>query len=140
MYTERRNGQEIEGGAQGYARQSLVQEVLEEDRERTGVQFTAQWRPTDNLEVGFNYFQFKLGLDSILHQLEYPEWHDTNQFWTDVYVDAEAQYVTGIDYARGVSGEALDTQIPRMNGEYVVEESTSDTFDFSWNTKAAISM
>ena len=130
LYTERRNGQEIEGGAQGYARQSLVQEVLEEDRERTGVQFTAQWRPTDNLEVGFNYFQFKLGLDSILHQLEYPEWHDTNQFWTDVYVDAEAQYVTGIDYARGVSGEALDTQIPRMNGEYVVEESTSDTFDF----------
>ena len=52
LYTERRNGQEIEGGAQGYARQSLVQEVLEEDRERTGVQFTAQWRPTDNLEVG----------------------------------------------------------------------------------------
>ena len=126
LYTERRNGQEVEGGAQGYARQSLVQE----DRQRTGIQFTAQWRPTDNLEVGFNYFQFKLGLDSVLHQLEYPEWHDTNQFWTDVYVDAEAQYVTGIDYARGVSGEALDTQIPRMNGEYVVEESTSDTFDF----------
>lgn len=130
LYTERRDGQVIEGGAQGYARQSFVQDVLEEDRQRTGIQFTAQWRPTDNLEVGFNYFQFKLGLDSILHQLEYPEWHDTNQFMTDVYVDADAQYVTGIDYSRGLSGTALDSQIPRMNGEYVVEESTSDTFDF----------
>lgn len=130
LYTERRNGQEIEGGAQGYARQSLVQEVLVEDRERTGIQFTAQWRPTDNLEVGVNYFQFKLGLDSVLNQLEYPEWHDTNQYWTDVFVDAEAEYVTGINYASGVSGQELDTQIPRLNGEYVVEESTSDTVDF----------
>lgn len=129
-YTERRNGQEVEGGAQGFARQSFVQEVLEEDRERTGIQITGQWRPTDNLEVGFNYFQFTLGLDSILHQLEYPEWHDTNNYWTDITVDADAEYVTGIDYSRAVSGQALDTQIPRLNGEYVVEESTSDTFDF----------
>jgi iron complex outermembrane receptor protein len=130
QYTERLNGQEIEGGAQGYAPQSFVQEVLEENRERTGIQFTAQWRPTDNLEVGFNYFQFNLGLDSVLHQLEYPEWHNSNNYWTDISVNADAEYVTGIDYSRAVSGEALDTQIPRLNGEHVIEESTSDTFDF----------
>ncbi|WP_340678758.1 TonB-dependent receptor [Paraglaciecola sp.] len=129
-YTERRDGQVIEGGAQGFARQSFVQDVLEEDRQRTGVQFTAQWRPTDNFEIGFNYFQFKLGLDSVLNQLEYPEWHDSNQYMTNVFVDADAQYVTGIDYGRAISGQALNAQIPRMNGEYKIEESTSDTFDF----------
>lgn len=130
LYSEMSNGQPVEGGASGYSPQSFRQLVLEEDRKRTGIQFTAQWRPTENLEVGFNYFGFKLGLDSILHQLEYPEWHNNSNFLTDVHVDADSQYVTGIDYSVGAGGTESIAQIPRINGEFVIEESTSDTFNF----------
>ncbi|WP_334019184.1 TonB-dependent receptor [Alteromonas sp. S015] len=129
-YTEMVNQQTIDGGAQGYAPQSMVQEVLEEQREREGVQITAQWRPTDRLELGMNYFRFTLGQDSILNQLEYPEWNNNDNFWTDIRVDAEAEYVTGIDYASGAGGTFMPSAIPRINGEYTIEESTSDTFDF----------
>jgi len=129
-YTEMVNQQTIDGGAQGYAPQSMVQEVLEEQREREGVQITAQWRPTERLELGMNYFRFTLGQDSILNQLEYPEWNNNDNFWTDIRVDAEAEYVTGIDYASGAGGTFMPSAIPRINGEYTIEESTSDTFDF----------
>jgi iron complex outermembrane recepter protein len=130
LYTERVNNQVVEGGAQGYAPQSMVQEVLEEKRNRTGLQLTTQWQVNDALEVGMNYFRFTLGQDSILHQLEYPEWHNNDKYWTNVRVDAEAQYVTGIDYSAGAGGSQGVFDIPRLNGEYKVEESTSDTYDF----------
>lgn len=131
LYQERQNNQVVEGGAEGYAPQSMVQEVLEEDREREGVQVTAQWQMNDKWLFGFNYFGFKLGQDSVLHQLEYPEWHNKDSYWTNVRVDADAQWVTGIDYSNGAGGSEQFFDIPRINGEYVREESTSDTFDFS---------
>ncbi|WP_299075320.1 TonB-dependent receptor [uncultured Paraglaciecola sp.] len=128
-YSEMKDGQLVEGGAVGFAPQSFRQLVLEEDRERTGVQFTAQWAPTENFEMGINYFRFTLGLNSILHQLEYPEWHNNRNYWTDVRVDEAAEFVTGIDYSVGANGAEAIAQIPRINGEFVIEESTSDTFD-----------
>ena len=130
FYSEMKDNQMVEGGAQGYAAQSMVQEVLNEKRNRTGIQFTTQWRPTSNLELGFNYFNFKLGQDSILNQLEYPEWNNNDNFWTDVRVDEESQFVTGIDYSVGASGTQAVSPIPRINGEYTIEESSSDTYDF----------
>lgn len=133
LYAERENNQVVENGASGYAAQSMVQEVLEEKRNREGVQFTSQWRLNDRFEVGMNYFQFKLGQDSVLNQLEYPEWNNNDKFWTDVRVDAASQFVTGIDYSVGVSGPQLVSNIPRINGEFKREEATSDTFDFFAN-------
>jgi iron complex outermembrane receptor protein len=133
LYAERENNQIVADGASGYAAQSMVQEVLEEKRNREGVQFTSQWRLTDNLEVGMNYFKFNLGQDSVLNQLEYPEWNNNDKFWTDVRVDAASQFVTGIDYSVGVSGPLLVSNIPRINGEFKREEATSDTFDFFAN-------
>ncbi|MBN7820259.1 TonB-dependent receptor [Bowmanella yangjiangensis] len=130
LYQERQDNQLVEGGAKGYAPQSMVQEIWEENREREGYQFTAQWRVTDSLEFGMNYFKFTLGQNAILNQLEYPEWNNNDNFWTDIRVDAEAEYVTGIDYSVGTSGGQRLSAIPRINGEYIVEESTSDTFDF----------
>ncbi|WP_337879917.1 TonB-dependent receptor [Rheinheimera sp.] len=129
-YGEMVDKQTVAGGAKGYAAQSMVQEVLEEDRERRGYQATTQWRINDRLEVGFNYFRFTLGLNSILNQLEYPEWNNNDNYWTDIRVDADAEFVTGIDYSAAASGTLLDTPIPRINGEYKIEEATSDTFDF----------
>jgi TonB-dependent receptor len=129
-YQERANGQAVDGGAIGYAPQSMVQEVLEEKRDREGVQITSQWRLNDALELGFNYFHFSLGQDAIKNQLEYPEWHNKDAFWTNVRVDEDLDWVTGIDYASGVSGAEGVFDIPRINGEFIREESTSDTFDF----------
>ncbi len=129
-YQERVDGQNVEGGAIGYAPQSMVQEVLEEKRDREGLQVTSQWRLTDELEFGFNYFGFKLGQDSIKNQLEYPEWHNNSRYWTDVRVDAELEWVTGIDYSSGAGGSEQVFDVPRINGEFIREESTSDTFDF----------
>jgi TonB-dependent receptor len=130
LYQERKDNQLVANGAKGYAAQSMVQEVLEEERNREGFQFTSQWRLSDKLEVGMNYFRFTLGQNSILNQLEYPEWNNNDNYWTDVRVDAEAEFVTGIDYSTGVSGAQKLSQVPRINGEYKIEESTSDTFDF----------
>lgn len=133
LYAERENNQLVAGGATGYAAQSMVQEVLEEKRNREGAQFTSQWRLTDNLEVGMNYFKFNLGQDSVLNQLEYPEWNNNDNFWTDVRVDKESQFVTGIDYSVGVSGAQRVSNVPRINGEFKREEATSDTYDFYAN-------
>ncbi|NQZ80418.1 MAG: TonB-dependent receptor [Colwellia sp.] len=130
-YQERVDNQAVENGAYGYAPQSMVQDVREEKRNRQGIQVTSQWRVNDNLEFAFNYFGFTLGQDAILNQLEYPEWHNNDNHWTDVRVDADSEWVTGIDYSAATGGEKLPLDIPRMNGEYIVEESTSDTFDFS---------
>ncbi len=129
-YQERVDGQTVEGGATGFAPQSMVQEVLEEARNRIGVQVSSQWRLNDNLELGLNYFGFTLEQDSVLNQLEYPEWHNNDNYWTNIRVDAEAEWVTGIDYSNGASGSEKVFDIPRINGEYTREESTSDTFDF----------
>lgn len=133
LYAERENNQLVDGGASGYAAQSMVQEVLEEKREREGMQFTSQWRLNDRLEVGMNYFRFTLGQDSVLNQLEYPEWNNNDNFWTDIRVDADSQFVTGIDYSVGTSGSQRVSSIPRINGEFKREEATSDTFDFFAN-------
>lgn len=130
LYQERVNNQVVPGGASGYAPQSMVQEIWEEKREREGLQFTSQWRLSDRLEFGMNYFRFTLGQDAILNQLEYPEWNNNDNYWTNIRVDAGAQYVTGIDYSVGVSGTPRLSAIPRINGEYIVQKSTSDTFDF----------
>jgi TonB-dependent receptor len=129
-YQERVDGQAVEGGAFGYAPQSMVQEVLEESRNRIGIQATAQWQLSERLQLGFNYFGFTLEQDSILNQLEYPEWHNNSRYWTDVRVDAEAEWVTGIDYSNGAGGSEQVFDVPRINGEYTREESTSDTYDF----------
>jgi len=130
-YQERRNGQVVEDGKVGYAPQSMVQEVLEENRKRVGLQVTSQWQVSEALELGFNYFGFTLGQDSVLNQIEYPEWHNNDRYWTNVRVDADAEWVTGIDYSNGAGGKEQVFDVPRINGEYKREESTSNTFDFS---------
>lgn len=129
-YQELTNHQVVEGGATGFAPQSMVQEVLEESRNRQGIQVTSQWQLNDQFELGFNYFGFTLEQDSVLNQLEYPEWHNNDRYWTNVRVDAEAEWVTGIDYSAGAGGIEQVLDVPRMNGEYTREESTSDTYDF----------
>lgn len=105
--------------------------VFEEKREREGIQFTTQWRPTDALELTFNYFGFKLGLDSTLSAIDMPEWSLTNGTLTDVSYDESGTIITGLDYTAGATGTEQMMHFPWVRGVYNREESTSDTFDFS---------
>lgn len=105
--------------------------VFEEQREREGVQLTTQWRPLERLELTFNYFGFKLGLDSTLSVLDMPEWHLTNGMITDIALDESGTIITGADYTIGATGTEQMMHFPWIRGVYNREESTSDTFDFS---------
>ena len=105
--------------------------VFDEKREREGIQFTTQWRPTDDLELTFNYFGFKLGLDSTMSALDMPEWHLTNGMLTDVALDSSGTIITGADYTVGATGTEQMMHFPWVRGVYNREESTSDTFDFA---------
>src|SRR5580765_610435 len=46
-----------------------------EHRERTGGQFTFQFRPINNLTLTANYFRFQLKGDYALNMLKVPEWN-----------------------------------------------------------------
>ena len=105
--------------------------VLNEQREREGIQFSTQWRPTNRLELGFNYFGFTLGQDRTESVIDIPEWSLNSDFLTDVNLDESGTTVTGMQYDAMASGTESDMQFPWMRGSYVREESTSDTFDFN---------
>ena len=105
--------------------------VLNEKREREGIQFSTQWRPTNRLELGFNYFGFTLGQDRTESVIDIPEWSLNSDFLTDVNLDESGAIVTGMQYDAMASGIESDMQFPWMRGSYVREESTSDTFDFN---------
>ncbi|MBB1354147.1 TonB-dependent receptor [Pseudoalteromonas sp. SR45-5] len=105
--------------------------VLNEKREREGIQFSSQWRPTNRLELGFNYFGFTLGQDRTESVIDIPEWSLNPDFLTDVNLDESGTIVTGMQYDAMASGVENDMQFPWMRGSYVREESTSDTFDFN---------
>ena len=105
--------------------------VLNEKREREGIQFSTQWRPTNRLELGFNYFGFTLGQDRTESVIDIPEWSLNSDFLTDVNLDESGTIVTGMQYDAMASSIESDMQFPWMRGSYVREESTSDTFDFN---------
>jgi len=113
-----------------YVPQFTRTSVFEETRERKGIQLTTQWRPTESLEFGMNYFGFKLGLDSTQSIVDMPEWSWGSGNITDVTVDESGKVITGLDYHVGATGQEEMLHFPWIRGVYNREESTSDTFDF----------
>lgn len=105
--------------------------VVNEVREREGVQFSTQWRPTNRIEIGLNYFGFSLNQQRNTSIVDMPEWSLNPDFLTDVTLDNTGNIVTGMDYNALASGANKDMQLPWLRGSYVDEESTSDTFDFN---------
>ncbi|MEN3157969.1 TonB-dependent receptor [Alkalimonas sp. NCh-2] len=119
---------------QGYWFPQVVRTaVTKESRERDGLQLTGQWRPSERIELGFNYFGFRLGQDHTLSVVDIPEWSLNPNFLTGVTVDASGTIITGMDYSAGAGGIENDMQFPWMRGTYVREKSTSDTFDFNFS-------
>lgn len=104
--------------------------IFEEDRIREGGQFTAQYRPSDQWELTFNYFSFTLSQDSTLSALDIPEWNYTTGVLTDPSFDPSDTILTGANYTAGATGVARRVDFPWIRGEFNREESTSDTFDF----------
>lgn len=116
--------------APAWVPQVVTAEVVEQERKREGFQFTTQWRPTDNIELGMNYFRFQLGLDSTTSSVKYPEWDYTSGLITDTQRDPSGTIFTGVDFTSGADGNNNNTAFPWITGKYTEEESTSDTFDF----------
>lgn len=105
--------------------------VVNEKREREGVQFSTQWRPTNRIELGFNYFGFSLKQQRSDSVVDMPEWALNPDFLTGITLDESGTIVNGMDYSAMASGVEKDMQLPWLRGSYVDEESTSDTFDFN---------
>jgi len=104
--------------------------VVEQERDRQGFQFTTQWNPTEDLQLGMNYFRFELGLDSTTSEVQFTEWEYTSGIVTDVMHDESGSIVTGVDYHSGANGAQRSPGFPWITGKFTREETTSDTFDF----------
>uniref|UniRef100_UPI003562FB9E TonB-dependent receptor n=1 Tax=Pseudoalteromonas sp. TaxID=53249 RepID=UPI003562FB9E len=103
--------------------------VLNEKREREGIQFSTQWRPTNRVEIGLNYFGFTLGQNRTESVIDMPEWSLNPDFLTDVNLDESGTIINGMQFDAAASGVQGDMQFPWMRGSYVREESSSNSFD-----------
>ncbi|GLS25167.1 TonB-dependent receptor [Marinibactrum halimedae] len=104
--------------------------VLEESREREGIQLSGQWQPTERMELGVNVYHFSLSQDRTESQFMIPEWRYNPDYLTDVHYDSSGTVVTGVDFANTPDNQNLE--FPWILGGYIEEESTSDTYDFNF--------
>jgi iron complex outermembrane recepter protein len=118
-----------------WAPQSVRAEVFDQDRERYGVQATAQFRPLTDLTVTANYFRFEYGSDFIHNQLTIPEW-GYGKFFSDAVFDASGTVMRSATFsvpASGVGCRALTPpctmETPRLTGQYSREDQRSTTFE-----------
>ncbi len=84
--------------------------VKEEKRERTGGQFTFQFKPLDNLTLTANYFRFELQGDYTQNMLKIPEWNlaryngdgnwDGGRLLNGLGFDPSGSIVTGAQYEK----------------------------------------
>nr|WP_301003284.1 hypothetical protein [Pseudoalteromonas sp.] len=96
--------------------------IVNELREREGVQFSTQWRPTSRVEIGFNYFGFSLDKNRTESVIDIPEWSLNPDFLTDVSLDESGTIINGMQFDAAASGIENDMQLPWMRGRYVREE------------------
>ena len=116
------NGQTFDGF---YMPTAVVGVVESQDRKRDGVQLSAQWRPTDRFEVGFDYFRFELGGDFERFRLVLPEWNLGNGIADGgVVLDADGDTLVSLSTVTPVDGRL---QSPQYAGDRVRRNSQSDT-------------
>ncbi len=114
-----------------------------QDRTRDGYQLAIQWRPTERLELGFNYFGSKFGYDSNTQRLTFAEW---NQF-DDAYYGIEVDGDTVVSYGFNDNGNLNENNwgdgdvnggvdvyrgllSPQLTGYKTRGASESNTYDF----------
>ncbi|MFS1526154.1 TonB-dependent receptor [Microbulbifer sp. 2304DJ12-6] len=112
-----------------YAPRAVVGSVFEEARTREGMQFSAQWRPLEQLEFGFNYFRFEQGGNSENYRIVFPEWN-----YGDAIAPGGLKFDEDGDTLLGIG--MLDRgqtqlQSPQVAGDYTRAKYSSDTLDFN---------
>jgi TonB-dependent receptor len=131
-------GQTTQGGQRysGYwAPQSVNAQVFDQDRERIGVQATAQMRPFDNVTVTSNYFRFEYSSDYVSNVLKIPEWGYGN-FFTGASFDPSGTIMQSAQFQVPTSGTGClantvpcTMETPQIAGSYSREKQVSNTFE-----------
>lgn len=112
-----------------YAPRAVVGSVFEQERTREGLQLTTQWKPTERLELGLNYFRFELGGDSENYRLVFPEWNYGNAIAPgSLKFDEDGDTLLGIGM---VDDGQAELNSPQVAGDYTRADYSSDTLDFS---------
>ncbi|MFA0812395.1 TonB-dependent receptor [Microbulbifer epialgicus] len=114
----------------------------EEDRTRDGYQLTAQWRPTERLELGFNYFGSNLGYNRRNQNLTFAEWNEDHNAYYGIelegdtvvgYGNIDTEKLNadnwGDDDVNGGEKVRRGLMSPQLTGQDVTGESESHTFD-----------
>lgn len=113
-----------------WAPQSVNQSIINQERERTGIQTTAQWKPADNLKLTANYFRFELKGDYTSNVLKIPEW-GYGSFFTGAKFDPSGTVLQSatFDVPGGFANTSQTMETPQLSGQYSREEAVSNTFD-----------
>lgn len=109
--------------------------IVEEDRDREGIQLSAQFRPTERIELGVNYFKFTLGQDSTSRFMDFPEWNHFGfqrqaGFVTGLGFDPSGTILNSISYDEAADGSQGNMIFPWLRSNFNREENESDTYDF----------
>lgn len=125
--TTTRDGQHYSGY---WAPQSVNQSIFKQERERIGIQTTAQWKPVDKLKLTANYFRFELKGDNTSNVLKIPEW-GYDSYFTGATFDASGTILQSatFDVPGGYANTSQTMETPQLSGQYSREESVSNTFD-----------
>ncbi|MFV0623656.1 TonB-dependent receptor [Sphingomonas sp. ac-8] len=118
-----------------WAPQSVRAEIFNQERERYGIQATAQMRPFDNLTVTSNFFRFEYSSDFIHNQLTIPEW-GYGKFFSDAIFDESGTVMRSATFTVPTAGTGClantppcTMETPRLTGQYSREKQRSTTFE-----------
>jgi TonB-dependent receptor len=118
-----------------WAPQSVRAEVFGQERERYGIQATAQMRPFDNLTVTANFFRFEYSSDFVHNQLTIPEW-GYGKFFSDAIFDESGTVMRSASFTVPTAGSGClaltppcTMETPRLTGSYSREKQRSTTFE-----------
>jgi TonB-dependent receptor len=126
------NGQHYSGY---WAPQSVNAQVFNQERERYGIQATAQVKPFDNLTITGNYFRFGYTSNFTSNTLKIPEWGYGN-FFTGPTFDASGTIFQSANFQVPAAGTGClastppcTMETPQIQGNYSKEKQTSETFE-----------
>lgn len=118
-----------------WAPQSVNAQVFNQERERYGIQATAQMRPFDNLTVTANYFRFGYTSNFTSNVLKIPEWGYGN-FFTGATLDKSGTIFQSASFAVPAAGTGClagtppcTMETPQLAGSFSREKQTSNTFE-----------
>ncbi len=113
-----------------WAPQSVNQTIINQERERVGIQTSVQWKPVERLKLTANYFRFELEGDFISNTLKIPEW-GYGPFFTGASFDASGTILQSASFEvpGGFANTAQTMETPQLSGQYSREQSISNTFD-----------